>query len=321
MNFTFYIFLKLIRFPNLLIVVFTQYLIQYGILVPLFSKANLSPALPPLQFALFVCSTVIIAATGYIINDILDADIDKINKPKRLIVTKYLTKKKAWQLYFTWTTLGFFISLYLAFFVKNLLLILIYPVAILLLAAYSFYLKKMPFWGNLVVSIFCAFVPGVVLFAERLTFLKVQTIDYQIFTEICQIVCGYAIFAFISTLFREIIKDLEDIEGDLQYGCRTLPITLGVPKTKMIAGIIGVVFLFLLFKMTHIFWTDGAMLKTGFSLFLLILPLLILLLLLLKTKQTITFHRISTGAKILMLNGLILLIILSLILNSSMPLS
>ncbi|MFK7933876.1 MAG: geranylgeranylglycerol-phosphate geranylgeranyltransferase [Saprospiraceae bacterium] len=304
-------FLRLIRFPNLIIVAFTQFLIQYAVLVPTFTTANLLPALPPIQFSLFVFSTVIIAATGYIINDILDADIDKINQPERLIISKYLSKKRAWQLYFTLTFIGFIISLYLAFFVKNLPLVFIYPSAISLLAAYSFYLKKMPFWGNLVVSIFCAFVPGVVLFAERLTYLQLQSTNYQLFTKSTLIIGGYVTFAFISTLFREIVKDMEDVEGDLRYDCRTLPIAIGIPKTKWIVIAIGVLFLLILVQLATILKFQKWWLALSFSTVFLIIPLLLLLYYLYQSVKPAEFHRVSTGAKLLMLNGLLLLIILA----------
>ncbi|MEL7021554.1 MAG: geranylgeranylglycerol-phosphate geranylgeranyltransferase [Bacteroidota bacterium] len=309
-KFTIGVGLRFIRFPNLLIVIFTQFLIQYAILVPFFGAARLSPALPFAQFCWFVCSTVIIAATGYIINDILDADIDRINKPDRLVVTRYLSKSQAWYWYCALVVIGFGISLYLALFVNNLLLLLIYPIAIGLLAAYSFYLKKQPLAGNVIVSIFCAFVPGVVLFAERHTYFSLRQDAPAIANEVLVLVGGYVLFAFVSTLFREIVKDMEDVEGDRQYGCRTLPIVLGISKTRTIALLIAGIFIIFLVQMLHILLIQQALTGLFAVGLLLVLPLTVLLYLLLTAETTADFHRVSTGAKLLMLNGLLVLIVI-----------
>jgi len=223
-------FLRLIRFPNLLIVILTQYLLEYLVLRPAIQDSSNSPLLDHFHFALLVFSTVIIAAGGYIINDIYDYKIDLINKPDQLIINKKISSKNAWIIYWSISIFGFLISLYLAFYVKNLPLVLIYPIAILLLFLYSKSLKKSVLVGNLIVALFCAFVPGIVLFAERETLMPSSEYkEYCLTSELIsnpaiQSFFFYILFAFISTLYREVIKDIEDVEGDKKNGCKTLPV-------------------------------------------------------------------------------------------------
>jgi len=184
-------FLQLIRFPNLIIVVLTQYLLQYLILIPAFQKANLPPLLDHFHFFILVLSTLIIAAGGYIINDIEDQEIDLLNKPEKVIVGKYISFQNAKILYWGITILGLLISIYLAIYVDNLPLVLIYPFAVFLLYIYSKSLKKSVLWGNIIVSIFCGFVAGIILFAERANYWKLQEITPKIGERITLIFLAY----------------------------------------------------------------------------------------------------------------------------------
>ncbi len=303
-------FLRILRFPNLLIVVFTQYLLQYAVLVPNFAAAGITPLLDHLHFALFVLSTLIIAAGGYLINDIVDLKIDQINKPEKMWIGNYCSLAQAWQLYLGISGLGLFLSLYLALHVGNLSLLLIYPLAVLLLYSYSSYLKKTALWGNLVVATFCAFVPMIVLFAERMGYLDLQ-FAAPIRANYCwNLFIAYGVFAFCSTLFREIIKDLEDIKGDAAQGCRTLPIVAGVPIAKAVAGAVGFLLLSLLAVVAYFHWQQKQYLLLGFNLLVIVLPLTWSLLHLTKSGlDKAAYHRLSTLAKLIMLLGLIYLII------------
>ncbi|MFK8103668.1 MAG: geranylgeranylglycerol-phosphate geranylgeranyltransferase [Saprospiraceae bacterium] len=302
--------MRILRFPNLLIVVFTQYLLQYAVLIPNFSAVGITPLLDHLHFALFVLSTLIIAAGGYLINDIVDLKIDQINKPEKMWIGKYCSLAQAWQLYLGLSGLGLLLSLYLALHVGNLSLLLIYPVAVLLLYSYSMYLKKTALWGNLIVAIFCAFVPMIVLFAERSAYQELQ-LAAPIRASYCWTLFGaYGVFAFCSTLFREIIKDLEDIKGDAAQGCKTLPIVAGVSIAKTVAGTIGFLLLTLLVVVAYFHWQQKQYLQLGFNLLAIVLPLTGSLWKLTKSDlDKAAYHQLSTLAKLIMLFGLIYLII------------
>ncbi len=199
-------FLNLIRWKNLLIVVFNLAIIK------LFLIDHAQPdGIWDLKFAGLVISMVLITAAGYIINDYYDIKIDIVNKPKQVIVGRLITRRYALLWYFLFN----FLALLLVFIISKKLFIL-YLFSTFLLWYYSNHLKRKFLIGNISIAILTALstsIPG---------------IYYQTSLDI---IFFYALFAFGITLIREIIKDLEDIEGDRKYGCQTLPIVLGPKKT------------------------------------------------------------------------------------------
>lgn len=303
-------FLRLVRFPNLIIVAITQYLLQYKVILSAFSMAEIHPLLTGFHFFLFVCSTMIIAAGGYIINDIVDYPIDVINKPEKLIINKTIPIQLAQKLYYAISIFGLIISLYLAIYVKNLPLVLIYPAAVGLLWCYSHYFKKQILIGNIIVSIFCAFVAGVVLFAERHTFFELQQFAPPLAGRVWLLLGGYTIFAFLSTLFREIIKDIEDIEGDQLQNCQTLPIVYGLPLSKSVAGFVGFVFLIFVLFLIQWLWQQAFMGACIFAILGILIPLIFSLIKLIRARDKTHFHLLSQLAKWMMLAGLLLLLFL-----------
>ncbi len=304
-------FLRLIRFPNLIIVALTQYLLQYAILIPELEKASQKPLLPHAPFFLLVLSTVLIAAGGYIINDIEDVEIDKLNKPiEKQIVGRVYPLSISWLFYGITTLVGFIISLYLAFYINDFLQLVIYPLAVALLWAYSRWFKRWALIGNLVVAFFCAFVAWVVLYAESLNTGGMAKLGFGATVGILLIFIGYAALAFISTLFREIIKDIEDAEGDKAQNCKTLPILLGIKKSKGIALSVGLLFLSLIFYFSFIL--KDSILKVVVLNISISLPIIYALYLLINAKEKKDFTFLSKLAKVIMLSGLIFLLIMKL---------
>lgn len=303
------LFARLIRLPNLIIVVFTQYLLEYLILVPALQLADYQYVLDDVRFALLSFVTVLIAAAGYVINDIEDHKIDQLNKPEKVVVGKYLSVKKAQQLYWFLVVLGMAISVYLALFVQNFLLFFIYPAAVFLLWWYSKKLKKVALWGNVVVSIFCAFVAGIVLFAERVAFMKLIQSHTEIGERVTIIFGVYLAFAYASTMFREIVKDIEDQEGDAALGCQTLPILLGQKRAKIIAGFFAISLLILLGFYGFWLFVNGEIIGVNFLVIAIVLPILMALFKLKKAQTKAEFHSLSRLAKVVMLGGVFLLLI------------
>ncbi|WP_421986727.1 geranylgeranylglycerol-phosphate geranylgeranyltransferase [Roseivirga sp.] len=174
-------------------------------------------------FFLLVSSTVMITGAGYLINDYYDVKIDLINKPGRVIVGKDL--KRRWVIAgHTFLNLS---SIAIGFYLSTTIGVINFFAAFLLWL-YSNRLKRHPFIGNFVVAV----LTGTTLFLVS-----------EYFGEKQYLILCYAVFAGFITLIREIIKDLEDMKGDERYGCRTLPIALGVPKTKNF--ILGTAIIFL----------------------------------------------------------------------------
>ena len=202
-------FLRLIRWQNLLIIVFTQYLAKVFLVGPaLYWKYHL---LDYNQF-LITTSTVLIAAAGYIINDYFDIKIDLINKPKEVVIGRVIKRRWAMIIHQTLNVLGVFIG-----FLVSIKVLIINLIAVTSLWFYAERFKRLAFLGNLVVA-------G--LTGASLVVMAVYYPGSDLLINI------YAVFAFGITLIREVIKDMEDIPGDKKYGCRTLPVIWGIPKTK-----------------------------------------------------------------------------------------
>lgn len=304
-------YVHILRPANLIIVAVTQFLIQHLVLVPAFEQANLSPALDLVHFGLLALSTVLIAASGYVINDIIDYEIDKVNKPEKLFINRLIPMQTAKIYYWSLVAIGFFISLYLAIYIENLPLLSLYPAAVLLLFCYSKYFKQRVLIGNIVVSIFCAFVAGIVWFAERHTYAELWENDPNAAQYLQFILAFYLIFAFLSTMFREIVKDVEDTEGDRLYECRTLPIVYGVQVSKVVAAIFGLLLVAFLGLTIQQLLHYGNKIGLLFLIVAILAPLLFALFRLAKATNSKDFARLSSLTKLIMLAGLLLLFLIA----------
>src|SRR3954468_23739848 len=230
-------FLKLIRTQNLLIIAFTQYMVRWCLLYPLLSVHDYELQLSEFRFFLLVLSTVMIAAAGYIINDYFDVRIDKVNKPERLVIDKGIKRRVAMGAHTVINLLALGIALYVAWSIGSWRLALIHFLCAGGLWFYSTTFKRQFLIGNIVIAAFTALVPLIVAVYELIPayrrYLPIQ--EDLSFRTIWNYVIALSFFAFITTLLREIIKDIEDMEGDKEYGCRTMPIVIGVKATKTIA--------------------------------------------------------------------------------------
>jgi len=265
-------YLKMIRVTNLIIVALTQYLTA----IFLVGKSdNWLAVLTDKGFFLLVLSTVLIAGAGYIINDYYDVKIDFVNKPKRVVVGKTLSRR--------WVIVGHlvlnFSAIAIGFYLSPVIGI-INIIATFFLWLYSNHLKRLPFIGNFIIG--------------GLTGLTLLVVG-QYFSERAYLILCYAVFAGFITLVREIIKDMEDLKGDEKFGCKTLPIIWGIPKTKKLIYFILALFLTTVFLMI---W------KINHILPFTLLPLLTFLIFVIYRADTVKeFKRISTLCKIIMLLG------------------
>jgi 4-hydroxybenzoate polyprenyltransferase len=235
--------LSIFRWPNMAIVAITMYFLRHAALGLLYRPYGIGFDLSEPQYAAFTLAIMLVAAGGYVVNDLYDHAIDLVNKPDRVVVGRLIGLRQAWWLYFGIHLAGFAISAVLAWQADYWPLLGFFPASWALLWLYSAWLKKTPFWGNLVVSVFCAGIALFVWRAEWRSFVVLQATAPEAAAWGRDIFLFYTAFALLSTLFREIVKDLEDVEGDRLYGCRTLPIALGVPTAKSAAAACGVLLL------------------------------------------------------------------------------
>lgn len=299
-------FLRLIRFPNLVIVALTQYLLYQRIILPALDNQQIVRTLPQDQFLLFIIVTVFITAGGYIINDIIDVKIDSLNKPLKIIIGRKITMVTAYWLYFCFNLLGFLFALYLALVGNRMSLLFIFPGAVIGLLLYSAFLKKRPLSGNLLVSLYCAGVALIIWIAEQPSLLQLSG---TAFTYVAHLFTYYAVFAFFATLFREIVKDLEDATGDAAAGAQTAPIAWGVTPAKRLASTAVIVLLLYLLYFSYIMF-ERVPLAGSIGLSALIILIGIAFVRLIAAKEIRQYHELSQLAKGIMLAGILLLLLL-----------
>src|SRR5664280_288880 len=232
-------FLDLIRWKNLLMVILTMLLMRYSVLEPLVSKIGvilikgsgeeipMTLQFPWYDFALLVLATVCITAGGYVINDYFDIKTDLINKGKVIVGTK-IPRRKAmmWHSIFNiaGVAAGFYISFKSGYFWLGILFLVVSG----LLYFYSASYKRQFLIGNIIVALLTAMVPMLVVFYEwpaLYKFYMLNAIRLPDINIIIYWVGGFALFAFLTNLAREIIKDIEDFEGDIAYGLSLIHIS------------------------------------------------------------------------------------------------
>lgn len=212
-----------------------QVFIKYA----LFQAFEVDVTLNTLDFALLVIATLCIAAAGNIINDIYDVEIDRINKPKKVLLGNKISERTANRLYIILSIIGVAIGFYLSNHIEKPVFAALFVFFSALLYLYSTYLKGIFLIGNILVS---ALVAMSLLIVTLFDLLPAITIENQAAQSVVfKIVLNYAFFAFFINLIREIVKDLQDINGDKKGGMNTLPIVIGRKRTVMTVFILGVI--------------------------------------------------------------------------------
>ena len=227
--------LNLIRWKNLVMIIIAQVLIKYA----LFEPFSVFTTLNTFGFILLVTTTICIAAAGNIINDIYDIDTDTVNKPQHVVIGKQVSEKMAYSLFFTLNIIGIVLGLYLSHSVGKSAFFPLFVIISLALYIYASYLKGTIVFGNLLISFLVAMSIIIVGIFDLLPAIIPQNRDTQI--TFFKIVVDYAIFAFLVNLIREIIKDIQDIDGDYKAGMNTLPIVLGRERANKIAFVVSMI--------------------------------------------------------------------------------
>ena len=300
-------YLKLIRFQNLLMIALMQCIIRYGFLK--LQKVEL--ALADWQFALLVLATVFIAAGGYIINDIMDQETDSINRPNQVIVGRSISESMAYNLYFGFTIAGALIGFYLSNLIYRDNFFGIFIITSLLLYIYATSFKQIAVIGNILVSLALALSVIIVgLFDIIPATDQVNRFQMMLWLEL---LFDYAVFAFLLNFIREIIKDLEDINGDYNQGMRTLPIVLGVSRTaKVVAVITAIATVILLWYINNHLMNSGLYIATIYALVFLVSPLIFAVVKVWTATTQKEFHLLSNVMKAVIFFGILFILIVNL---------
>ena len=295
-------FLKLVRLPNLFFIALTQFLFQSCIYYPLYKESI--PSNDSLHFIFLLLASLLIAAAGYIINDYFDINIDEVNKPDKMVVDKVIHRRWAIAWHFMLSTTGLLFTILALPFLQKWYLVLANVICVVLLWFYSTNFKKSLLVGNVVISFLTAWTILIIFFSKvnLSDAVGAGTTNHYKFFRLAML---YAGFAFIISLIREAIKDMEDMPGDEKYGCRTMPIVWGINATKVYVAVWLVVLIAMLILIQVYMLQFQWWLPVAYSIAAIIFPLCLLLFRLKSSSTTHHYHQLSTLAKLVMLTGIV----------------
>ena len=249
-------YLMLVRWQNLLMTAIVMFVMEKWVVTPILRAAYFGEQLPWWLLTLLMLATVLITAGGYVINDYFDVKIDAINRPDRLIVTRSVTKPQAMRLFQVLTAAGIVCDIVASVCLRSWVTAVIFVFVPGLLWFYSASYKRQFLIGNLIVALAAALCPLLIAIANvawlKHLYSNVNGIDVLSLTtlphDLYIWIGGFAAFAFMGTFIREIIKDMQDVMGDRELECHSLPVVLGEPATK------GIVTALLLAMVAAIVW-------------------------------------------------------------------
>jgi len=286
-------FLRLTRPLNLLIIALTMAAMRYGVIAgnlerglrlfvaevgggltraDLIAPEEFGPQLPLHLFVALVLSTILVAAGGNVINDYFDTRIDRVNKPGEVIVGRTVKRRTAITGHLVLSGLGLLLGAFTAWRAGLPQWALIPAFAIGALWTYSTSFKRRLIIGNGLVAVLAALVPLTVGLYEipllKRAFVRPWPVELPdgslnylepAYAQLGAWIIAYTVFAFLSTLVRELQKDMADVKGDAIAGCRTVPIVWGAAWARaLVLFHIGVLVLGLLFL-------RGVFLRDAFS--------------------------------------------------------
>ena len=310
-------FLKLIRWQNLLIVIITQVLIKYALINTLAGNMLLEGMLPGgphsyivlqlpfIDFLTLVFATVCITAGGYVINDYFDIKTDLVNKGEVIVGTK-IPRRKAMMWHNILSGLGVVAGFWVSHRIGYLWLGIFFLVVSGLLYFYSVIYKKQFLIGNILVATLTSFVPLMVVVYELpaiYNYYGPELVSLYSMKIIFYWVAGFPVFAFMTTLAREIVKDMEDFKGDKAYGSRSLPVVAGIRLSKAIVSVIIAATIILMIIMWALYIND--IISFLYILLATVIPLVFSILALIRGKSAEQFNTVSTIIKGVMLTGIL----------------
>lgn len=240
------------RWPNLLIIGLIFLLAKTQLVDSISAITGIESCLQTGHWVLLAIATIFIAASGNVVNDIFDQEIDRINKPHKMIVGKLISEEKAWNLYYGFGSVGLGAGIWLCWLMGNVSSSLIFMLVAGALYFYSYSYKRQFLIGNVVISLLAGLVP----FMPVYLYIMCRP-DNWMQLPWNPLLVAFGFFSLLTTLIRELIKDMEDIKGDQLLRCQTLPIVAGVKAAKAVAVLFTVLLIGAVGKMQHVWWVDG----------------------------------------------------------------
>jgi len=301
--------LRLIRLDNLLFIAIILGVMEYWVARPVMLHYQLQQPLTWWMLTLLIVATVLIAAGGYVINDYFDVKIDAINRPEDLVVTRSVTKEQAMRLFQILTATGIACGIALAVILRSMALGCTFIFVPGILWFYSASYKRQFLVGNLCVSFLAGLTPLLVGLACDAAIKKEFGTDslfgLMLSNTIITWVAGFAGFAFLCTWIREVVKDIEDQEGDRELECHTFPVKYGNLASKIFVTVLVVL------TMAAMSWINFGVLAIPFSwgsfttrfYLLLMIGMICVLALLWAAKLKSDYHHCQQLVKLVMFLG------------------
>jgi len=307
-------------------VALTMYLLRYGIIEPLLEYGYtpslgepITLQLPNSLFLLLVIINVLLAAAGYIINDYFDRKIDSINRPQKVIIGNTVHRRFAIILHSTLNGIAVILAAFLSWYFRKPIIVIAYIMLGGIYWLYSTTYKKQFLLGNIIVASVTASIPLQVIYFDLLAlnsaYDELLLNNNLSFVVLFYWIAAFALFAFLINLLREIVKDIEDFEGDRSYGCNTLPVVAGMKTSKIVAIVLTFSILWLLSFLYFKFLNDN--ISKWYLLFTVGVPLLIAALLIARAKTVKHYHNISWLIKLIMLTGVLYAVVAKYIMENN----
>ena len=307
---------KLVRWGNLLFLAALVWLMEKWVATPILDKAAFGEQLPWYLLVLIMLATVLIAAGGYVINDYFDVKIDRINRPDEVVVTRSVSKPAAMRLSIALSGIGIVCGIAAAGLLRSWTLGILFVIIPGLLWFYSSSYKRLFMVGNVIIALLAALTPMIVGMANVAilqlrygTILAYTTLPHDLYAW----TGGFALFAFLLTWVREIIKDMQDQMGDRELECHSLPVVWGDKWTKVfVTGLIVLTIAII----GHLWWhvlpfpTDWSSLSTRYIVLGIVTPMVCTLWLLWAAKIPSDYKTCQQVVKFTMLIGMLYSIVI-----------
>lgn len=300
-------YLKLIRYQNLLLLAFMQLIFRYGFL----KLQNIPLALNHFQYGLLVLSTILIAAAGYVMNDILDQETDYDNKPNYVIIGKSISEKAAYNFYFILNITGVGIGFYLSNIIQRPSFTGAFIIVSATLYMYATSFKQTLLVGNIIVALLLSFSVLIIgLFDLLPATYDGNRAEMGI---LFSMLIDYAVFAFIINIIREIVKDMQDIEGDYNQGMSTLPIALGIIKTsRVVFGLAIIATLILLWYINNYLMANTLYFAVIYGFIFVVAPMIFFMIKIWNAKSKEEFRLLSSVLKWVIFFGILSVLVITL---------
>ena len=272
--------MRLVRWSNLLFLAALVWLMEKWVAVPVLDRFAFGEQLPWYVLLLLTLAIVLIAAGGYVINDYFDVKIDRINRPDELIVTRTVSKPAAMQLSVALSSAGALCGVASAVLLRSWTIGSVFILVPGLLWFYSSSYKRLFMVGNLTIALLAAMTPMMVAMANvaqlqlmYATILPYTTLVHDLYAWLG----GFALFAFLLTWVREIVKDMQDQMGDRELECHSMPVVWGELWSKIF---VTALLVFTLAVIGHLWYhvlpfpTGWSSLSTRYILFGIVIPIL-----------------------------------------------